>query len=146
MTPAEAAALLALAAAYDNRKPDADAAQAWALALDGYPFTDCRTAVVEHYRESREWMMPSDVIDGVKRIRHERLMAFGPIPVPPEELRDNFYAEQEWTRRVRGEIADGKLTRADFPPAISAPVDQEAVDRAMAMVRAAMPRRVEESA
>jgi hypothetical protein len=145
MTPAEAAALLTIAAAYDNRKPDADAAKAWAMALEDYPYDDCRTAVVEHYRESRDWLMPSDVIDGVKHIRKERLIMFGPLPPPPEELRDNFTAEQEWTLQVRRQIAEGHLTRADFPPAISAPVDQEAVDRAMALVRAAMPRKASDA-
>ena len=32
MTPAQAAALLTIAASFDNRKPDADQAKAWAMA------------------------------------------------------------------------------------------------------------------
>ena len=50
MTPTDAARLLTLAAAYDNRKPDADQAKAWAMVLDGLRFEDCCEAIVAHYR------------------------------------------------------------------------------------------------
>ena len=73
MTPTEAAALLTIAAAYDNRKPDADQAKAWAMALDGLGFEDCRQVVVEHYRKTRDWLMPADVFNGVRRLRYERI-------------------------------------------------------------------------
>lgn len=145
MSPAEAAALLAIAAAYDNRKPDADAATAWALALEDYDFADCRTAVVQHYRESRVWMMPVDVIEGVRKIRSQRLDRFGAIRLPPEELRDDLNAQHEWMNRVRAGVLDGSITRSDFPELAPPPLDQEAVDKAMAMVRAAMPKRVEDA-
>ena len=69
MTPTDAARLLTLAAAYDNRKPDADQAKAWAMVLDGLRFEDCCEAIVAHYPTSRDWMMPAHVIADVKRIR-----------------------------------------------------------------------------
>ena len=118
MTPAEAAALLAVAAAFDNRKPDPDAATAWALALDGWRFEDCRDAIVAHYRRSREWIMPSDVIGGVQAIRNERLERFRKLNgwkalLPPADLADDPRAEQEWTYRMTQAICDGTVTHPD---------------------------------
>lgn len=110
MKATEAAALLTIAAAYDNRKPDADQAKAWAMALDGLRFEDARAAIVAHYRASSDWLMPNMVIAGVKRIRAQRLSDFGPLPDPPDmELAD----ELEWLARVRREIADGTISSAD---------------------------------
>jgi hypothetical protein len=106
MTPAEAASLLSLAAAYDNRKPDADAAQAWALALDGCRYEDCREVVVDHYRRSNEWLMPNMVISGVKRLRDRRLSAV-PDPTPPAHLTP--LEANRWLGERRREIADGKV-------------------------------------
>ena len=112
MKPTEAAALLTIAASFDNRKPDADAAKAWAMALDGMRFEDCRDAVVAHYRATRDWMMPSDVITIVKRVRRDRLMVFGALPDPPREIDpDNTPAMLAWETGVRRAVADGTLTR-----------------------------------
>jgi len=105
VTPAEAAALLAIAAAFDNRKPDADAAQAWALALDGLRFEDCREVVVEHYRRSGEWLMPNAVIAGVKRLRDKRIALAGD-PTPPPDL--TALQTIEWLKGARRRIADGE--------------------------------------
>ena len=107
MTPAEAAALLTIAAAYDNRKPDPDAAKAWAMALEGLRFEDCREAVVAYYRSSREWLMPVDVIQAVKRLRHARIDAFGPFD-PPPELDPKDYSP--WLADMLRRIGDGDLT------------------------------------
>lgn len=104
MTPQEAAALLTIAAAFDNRKPDADAAQAWAIQLDELPFHDCRDAVLGHYRTSSEWLMPKDVIGAVKRVRDKRIAEAGDL-TPPRGLTDE--QEREWIRNERRRIADG---------------------------------------
>ena len=106
MTPAEAAALLAVAAAFDNRKPDAAAAKAWSVALDGYRFEDCRDAVVAHYRSSSEWIMPAHVVAGVKRIRASRISAVA--LTPPRDLDpDDTAAYQRWLATERSLVADG---------------------------------------
>ena len=112
MTPTEAAALLAIAAAFDNRKPDADAAQAWALALDGLRFEDCRDAVMTHYRTSADWLMPSVVIAAVKRMRRERIAAFGALPNPPAELDGDPTRTHAWTVDAIRRIGDGEITDA----------------------------------
>ena len=108
MTPAQAQALLTVAAAFDNRKPDPDAAMAWSLALDGYGFEDCRDAIVAHYRTTRDWIMPSDVTTAVKRTRGSRIED-APPPSPPPGLdpdRTGDYAH--WLAGVRRAIADGR--------------------------------------
>jgi hypothetical protein len=105
MTPAEAAALLTVAAAYDNRKPDADAAQAWALALDGLRFHDCRAVIVEHYRTSTDWIMPKHVIDAVKRLRDKRIALAGDL-TPPADLTP--VQTIAWLKDARRRIGDGE--------------------------------------
>lgn len=104
MTPAEAQILLSMAATVDNRKPDEDAAKAWAAMLDGVRFEDCRVAVVEHYKGSSEWLMPSKIRADVKRIREKRL-AETPEPSPPDGLSATEYVK--WLRQERAAIADG---------------------------------------
>ena len=69
MTPAEAGRVLALAAAYDNRQ----AGQA---------------AVVAHYRDSRDWVMPADVNRRCRALRAERIRAAGHLPGPQDLVDD----------------------------------------------------------
>lgn len=115
MTPTEAAALLTVAAAFDNRKPDPDAATAWALALDGIRFHDARDVIVQHYRDSRDWIMPADVIKGVNRVRIKRLEAFDSATrlEPPAHLADNPGAEIAWFKAIRDRVMDGEITHPD---------------------------------
>jgi hypothetical protein len=116
MTPAEAAALLTIAAAYDNRKPDEDQARAWALVLTDLRFEDCRDAIVIHYRHSRDWLMPADVVKGAQKLRIERwdnyYSHFGMPPYPPE-LADDPAAENRWYDTVRQHILNGTVTHPD---------------------------------
>lgn len=110
MNTQEAAALLAVAAAFDNRKPDPDAAMAWAAALGEYEFNSCRDAVVAHYRESREWIMPADVVTRVRQIAVERMRPFGTL-VPPQHLQGDPADERKWFLWARDEIMSGRATR-----------------------------------
>lgn len=106
MSPQEAAALLAVAAAFDNRKPDPDAALAWAHALEGFKPTDCRDAIVKHYRETREWLMPADVVSRVRAVQSERLRSLGEYQ-PPDGLTDAEYST--WYRDLTHRLANGEL-------------------------------------
>lgn len=110
MNPAEAATLLGIAAAFDNRKPDPDAAQAWAIALGDMRFEDARDAIVAHYRASSEWLMPSKVIGEVKRIRAKRIEEHPPL-TPPADLTP--VQTIEWLRDARRRIADGEVLDCD---------------------------------
>jgi len=109
MTPTEAAALLAIAAAYDNRQPNPETAQAWALALDGLRFEDCRDAIVRHFQTSTDWVMPPHVIAEVKRIRSKRITDHPPLTPPP-----GTEAEQRtWLAEARRRIGDGEAIDCD---------------------------------
>jgi hypothetical protein len=125
MKPTEAAALLTIAASFDNRKPDRDQAQAWAMALDGLRFTDCREVIVQHYRRSREWLMPFDIISGVKRLREKRI-ADAPPPAPPSWLDpDDTAAFIRWHQETRAAIADGTYQQPQTPTITSRDVIRE---------------------
>lgn len=132
MTPSEAQLLLTMAATVDNRKPDEDAAKAWAAMLDDLRFDDCRIVVIEHYKRSTEWLMPATIRAEVKRIREKRL-ADTPEPTPPEGLSPADY--QRWLKDVRRQIADGN------PPEMPAQLTRE---RDMGSLRSAF-RTIEEA-
>lgn len=113
MTPSQAAALLTLCSAYDNRKPDADQARAWALVLDGCDYEDAQAAVVRHYRESRDWLMPADVVSGVRAMRVKRwdtYYAEHGFPVPPSRFADDPAAGNEWVAEARERIMRGEVS------------------------------------
>ena len=70
-----------------------------------------RGVVGEHYRKSREWLMPADVFAGVRRIRYERIERFGYITQPPEL---DFAEEQAYIKHIRERVAAGELTREQY--------------------------------
>jgi hypothetical protein len=113
MTPTEAAALLTIAAAFDNRKPNEEAATAWAAALNGLPFDDCRDAVLEYYREEREWLMPVEIVKRVRKKHHERIEAGLKGIQPPasvdaiEDHDEHDRAYRAWLQETRERLARG---------------------------------------
>lgn len=119
MTPSEAQVLLSMAATVDNRKPDEDAAKAWAAMLDDLRFDDCRIVVIEHYKKSNDWLMPATIRAEVKRIREKRL-AETPEPTPPPELTPQQTIV--WLRQTRAQIADGTYSPPALPEATDARV------------------------
>ena len=115
MTPAEAQVLLSMAAAFDNRKPDADAARAWSAALDGLRFDDCRDALIEHYKTSTDYLMPVLIRTAVRRIRSKRIAEVGDL-IPPPGLSE--LETRQWLRDARRRIGDGEtFTPQQLPPA-----------------------------
>ena len=132
MTPQEAAALLTVAAAFDNRKPDPDAAQAWALALGDLPFTDCRDAIVAHYRKTTEWLMPAHVLELVKRVRDKRIADHEGALTPPPHAREGD-AHRDWLREAKRRLGDGEPVEA------IAWTDPDAIERHLPDLRQLMP-------
>ncbi len=106
MSPAEAQVLLSMAAAYDNRRPDPDAAKAWAAALDDLRFDDCRVALIQHYRSSTEWLMPAAIRTAVRKLRAKRIDEHPPL-TPPPGLDDG--QERRWLLEARRRVGDGEV-------------------------------------
>jgi hypothetical protein len=57
----QAAELLTLAAAFDQRTISREDASAWALALRGLDFAKCREAIVTHYSHETNRIMPAHI-------------------------------------------------------------------------------------
>ncbi|MEV5673485.1 hypothetical protein AB0L28_32530 [Streptomyces sp. NPDC052503] len=74
MTPADAAELLTLAAAFDRRTVGEADARAWAAALNAMPLDDdARAAVARHYAETDRWLTPAHVRQQRAKIRADRI-------------------------------------------------------------------------
>lgn len=78
MSPEEVIDLLSVITAYDHRTVGDGDVEAWRLALDdphvpNMGLEECVDAVVLHYRDTREWIMPSNVIQCVKAQRADVL-------------------------------------------------------------------------
>lgn len=69
MIASEAAQVLTLAAAYDGRTVTQENSMAWAAVLERTPLEPALEAVKVHYRSTREWMMPADVVKGASLVR-----------------------------------------------------------------------------
>lgn len=120
MTPAETFNLLRTIAALDRRTVGEADALAWHATLRDLPYADCRDAVVAHYRDSADWIMPAHVRQRVRAARRERL-ARTPVPDPPPEMADHPGRYQAWVAAKVRQIADGKdlnreLRRSGAPP------------------------------
>jgi hypothetical protein len=121
MNAAEVGDLIARMALVDNRKPpEDDEAKAamimsWLELVGDLNYDDAVQAVRDHYRESREWIMPSDVRRRVKTIRGERIK-HSLIAAPPHELTDDPQAYREVLAENVRAAADG-----DAPPAEDVP-------------------------
>ena len=75
--------------------------------------------IVAHYRASREWLMPSDVVNGVKRLRTARLSdaVFDP---PSNADPDNVAGYLRWLAEQRRMRADGEVVVEDATPELPA--------------------------
>lgn len=76
MNRAEVHALLVLCRGFDNRKQIDDlTVSAWLGALADAEPEDAQRAVVEHYRETKEFITVSDILAGARRIAKARAAA-----------------------------------------------------------------------
>lgn len=116
MTPSEATALLARAAAFDNRTVGEADAEAWAAALHDMPFdTDALNAIARYYsaptqpgETGRRWIEPHHVRTWRTKIRDERLGETIPAyePMHPDETGAQYVTRRRAQLRA---IADGEL-------------------------------------
>lgn len=110
MTPEEVIDLLTTAAAYDRRTVGEADVIAWHRAVGDLDFLDAQDAVIAHYTQTTDWLMPAHVIKGVKAIRAARL-ALAPVPAPPAELTDQ---PRDYKAALQAGVT--KLARGFTPP------------------------------
>jgi len=115
VNPSEAAELLKHCSAFDNRKPSAAAAVAWAAALNDVPFdNDAKAAVAIYYTtppkdpDGKLWILPHHVRTLRTKIRSARLENFQYEPIEGETA-------AEFIARLQGQIAAVASGRADPP-------------------------------
>jgi hypothetical protein len=81
-----AAEALKTAGLFDQRlvRPDANVVRAWTAALERWNVTaeESNEAVIRHYRDSKDVIMPADVIAQVKLTRAEQRAHAAPVAVP----------------------------------------------------------------
>ena len=115
MNAEETGRLLAKCASYDRRKIGEAEVIAWLQVLGDLNYRDCEAAVVGHYTEITDWIMPAHVRQRVRAIRDRRLQDTE-IPPPPPELLDDPAAYSAALHAAAVAIADGR----DPEPAIRA--------------------------
>lgn len=110
MTPAETAALLAFAAAFDRRTIGEADVLAWQTVLHDIPFEPAKAAVTAHYAAETRWIMPADIRQTVRRNRADTAADIqGPgLPAAiPDADPDNIPAYLTAVKQQRTRAADG---------------------------------------
>lgn len=107
MNAEEAGRVLAKCASYDRRKTsDADTI-AWFQVLGDLAYDDCIAAIIAHYGDTSDWIMPAHIRRRVMEVRNRRLQTTE-IPPPPVELLDDPAAYSAALHAAAVAIADGR--------------------------------------
>ena len=124
MTPDETVDLLTVAAAFDQRTVGEGDAMAWYAVVGDLDFTEAKQAVIGHYTDSTDRIMPAHVRVRVKAARRDRL-ARELVTPPPAELTE---APGRYKAALDAEIrkiADGRSVQkaigrlpSETPPSI----------------------------
>lgn len=109
----ETGALLALISAYDNRNFNEETTAAWHDLLGPYTLAEAKHAVKKHYSESRDWLMPADVLRIIKTERRKRLAQVGVIATSRADMTDTA-TELDTARQLTRAIASGELTPEQY--------------------------------
>lgn len=118
MNLAEVGEVIAAVQIFDNRKADEATIKTWHKVLSRYTLEDCLDAVVAHYTESTEWLMPAHIIRFVKRRRARRIeLAGNPVLHFEDEYDDDNTRRDnadQLQRRLVEMIANGQLTAEQY--------------------------------
>lgn len=117
MTPEETGKILGLCASYDNRNTDDSVTYAWFRVIGDLPYAECENAVIAHYADSREWIMPADVRTRVKRKQRE-LADRGRIRelLDPDTYRQQVQAADDaFLRKLAARTGNAQLKAAPEP-------------------------------
>ncbi|WP_318205347.1 hypothetical protein [Streptomyces sp. SCL15-4] len=111
MTPAETAALLSFAAAFDRRTLGETDVLAWHTVLHDITFDAAKAAVTAHYAVETRWIMPADIRQHVLKARADTaadIQGPGLPPEIPDADPDNVPAYLAAVRQQRTRAADGQ--------------------------------------
>lgn len=123
MSPEEIIDLLSVITAYDHRTVGDGDVEAWRLALDdphvpNMGLEECVDAVVLHYRDTREWIMPSNVIQCVKAQRadvlNRALPATKATPGAYAKVNELLAGRSKWARDQCNANRGAVLQHADL--------------------------------
>lgn len=120
MTPAEVARVLAKASAFDQRTIGETDVAAWHEILGRFDYTDALQAVARHYGETRDRLMPADVVRLMKVIREERQRlearsAPRALPGRYEDDPERDVRNKENLQRIRREVIAPLVARMSVP-------------------------------
>lgn len=93
MTPRECSELLTYASIIDHRTVTREVVAAWTEVIGHLDVMDARAAIVQHRRESTEYLMPAHIVKGVQRLSERRRA----IESPPECPRHSGYLLTRYT-------------------------------------------------
>jgi hypothetical protein len=116
VTPLEAASLCKLAKsacpqqAIDEYTPDI-----WHPLLKDLRFEDARDGLIEVVKR-QPFVAPAEIRAAAKRIRDDRISAFGPLPNPPAEVEEDPNLYSPWMGELLRRIGDGELVAEPTPP------------------------------
>lgn len=99
MNVQETAKVLAVAAGFDNRRPDDLATAAWMELLGGYTFEECRHAIIDHYRDPvtrHQYLTAAHVLDRVEKAGRARTPD---IEADVRSAKARGLIEEAWPRR-----------------------------------------------
>lgn len=105
--------LLALAMAYDNRKPGDAAVAAWMDAAERGRWTweSASEAIKAHYAASTQFVMPAHITERVKAMREEA--ALRALPPAAENGPEDFVRHRQIVRRILGDRAEQASAEAE---------------------------------
>lgn len=115
MTPEETGRILGLCASYDNRNTEDAATYAWFRAIGDLPFAECEQAVIDHYTEKREWIMPADVRTRVKRKQRDEADRgrIRELLDPDAYRREVQHADAAFMRKLAQRTGNARIKAAD---------------------------------
>jgi hypothetical protein len=139
MNRSECAQLLTIVASYDRRTLGEPDVIAWQGALGDLRFDECRDAVVKHYAEQTDWLMPAHVRRLCLAARQDAAMRALPgdgrdlVPQPDwfrttveqHKLRTSEANRDRW-RPGRGPMPKQRDERGDYGATVMAPHDGRA--------------------
>ncbi|WP_225811284.1 zinc finger domain-containing protein [Streptomyces spinosus] len=114
MTPAETAALLSFAAAFDRRTIGEADVLAWQTVLADIGFEPAKAAVTAHYAVETRWIMPADIRQHVIKQRADTaadIQGPGLPPEIPDADPDDVPAYLAAVRQQRHRAAEGLKPR-----------------------------------